>query len=114
MREDLNVSYGSLLTGPDMEPLKGYHFVWQLGNGGTMPAHDIVITGEYQKHIYTIVYYIDDVFFAVQEIPYGDPITPLHVTPPHGKVFSGWDITYTEMPDQHLTVFGSFIDPEVS
>jgi len=114
IREDLDVPFGTILVGPEMDPVVGHYFAWQLTGGGTMPAGDLVVTGQYQKHLYTIIYMIDDAFFAVQEVYYGDPITPLSVTPPQGKVFSGWNLTYTVMPAEHLTVYGYFTDPQAS
>jgi len=114
IREDSDVPYGTVLTGPDMPSIEGHYFQWQLTGGGTMPAGDIIVIGDYQKHLMTITYYIDGTYFGVQEVYYGDPITPLEVTPPQGKVFSGWDLTYTTMPFEHLVANGSLTDPQAS
>lgn len=114
VQEDLGVAYGSLLQLPQMPPIEGYIFIWQLVDGGTMPANDLIVNGDYVKAVYNIVYFIDDVFYAIQELFYGDTIMPPSVTPPTGKVFSGWDITYTIMPADHLVVHGSFVDAETT
>ncbi len=111
---DEDVLFGTELIGPEMENIEGHLFVWQFDDGGTMPAGDLVINGQYERQVYTIVYIIDGVFYMIQEVLFGDPIVPPDVTPKEGLVFTGWDLIYTEMPASHIAAHGSFVEPEAS
>ncbi|MBU1143896.1 MAG: hypothetical protein KKH92_09695, partial [Firmicutes bacterium] len=84
----------------------GSRFVWDV-DGFTMPAQDLVVNGDYEKHLYYITYFLDGVYYGMQSYTYEDEITYLVPTIPDGMVFSGWDVDYELMPADHIEARGT-------
>jgi hypothetical protein len=109
-RTDVDVSYGTEITPPEMAPMEGYFFRWNL-DSHAMPANDLIVTGSYVQHEYYITYYLDGIYYGSQSYHVGDTIQYLTPNVPEGMVFSGWDISFETMPGSHLEAHGSITAP---
>ena len=105
---DEQIPYNTQIIRPIMEEIIGYRFVWDLTKT-TMPAHDLVVTGNYIRNIYYAYFMIDGQFYAAQSYHYGDVIDYPVPVAPEGYVFSGWSVSDETMPDQNLMIEGTFI-----
>lgn len=103
---DTNLLFGSFILMPVMPDQLGHFFRWNIDTQ-TVPAQDLIVTGEYVKHEFNILYYIDGYFYGSQTYHYGDMITYLVPNLPDGLVFSGWDISVEIMPADHLEARGT-------
>ena len=100
------VSYGSTIVAPESTK-EGYSLVW-YNLPKTMPAHDIIVEGEYVINTYTITYVVDEATYAIDTLAYGENIT-LRLEPIRdGYTFSGWSAAPSTMPAHDVVVSGTF------
>ena len=86
------LAYGATITAPEAPEREGYSFSWGEVPA-TVPAADIIITGEYTVNTYVIRYYDENGEFLFEDaVEYGAAITLRDYTPtdPNRFTFLGW------------------------
>ena len=74
-----------------------------------MPAHDVEITGTFEKNTYAIKYVIDGKPFATDSLVYDSDITLISAPEKEGYTFSGWSYAPPKMPAENIVISGSFL-----
>ncbi len=106
--KSMEVEYGASIT-PETAPVKeGYTFSGWSGIPGTMPAHDVTVTGSFTVNKYKLTYMVDGAEYKFMEVEYGATITPEAEPIKEGYTFSGWSGIPETMPAHDVTVTGSF------
>ncbi len=103
------LTYGSSIIVPEAPEKEGLKFLGWGEVPETMPAHDLVIKGAYEKIIYNVIYKIDGEVFHMSQVNYGSPIPALDVTPEKiGYTFGGWSEIPETMPAHDVEINGFF------
>ncbi|MDE5871906.1 MAG: InlB B-repeat-containing protein, partial [Muribaculaceae bacterium] len=102
--------FGTEIQAPEAPAKEGYTFSGWSEIPSTMPAQDVVVTGDYTVNVYTVTYIIDNEVIEVQEYEYGAPIVPIEVPDKEGHSFSGWGDVPATMPAFDLVLGGTFAD----
>ena len=93
---------------PEAEPTKEhYAFSGWSTIPSVMPTENVVVTGTF-SNIYKLVYKVDGVDYKTFDIEYDTAITPEEAPTKEGYTFSGWSEIPETMPDEDVTVTGSF------
>ena len=99
---------GKTIT-PEAAPTKeGYTFSGWSEIPGTMPSHDVTVTGTFTVNKYTLTYKVDGEVYKQYTIEYGATITPEAAPTKEGYTFSGWSEIPSTMPANDVTVTGTF------
>lgn len=101
------VKYASKLTPPSIPEKEGYSFAWNE-YPETMPANDIIITGQYTINRYKLAYFVDGAEYKSYDVVYNTLITPEANPIKEGYTFSGWSEIPETMPAHDVIVSGSF------
>ena len=103
-----DVAYGSAIT-PETDPVKeGYTFSGWSEIPGTMPGHDVTVTGSFAINSYLLTYSVDGEIVKSDSIAYNTVLTPIEDPTKEGYTFSGWSDIPETMPAHDVTVTGSF------
>ncbi|MBP3511709.1 MAG: InlB B-repeat-containing protein [Prevotella sp.] len=101
-------AFGETIT-PEAAPEKeGYTFSGWSEIPGTMPAHDVTVTGTFAVNTYKLTYLVDGEVYKVVEYAFGETITPEAAPAKEGYTFSGWSDIPATMPAHDVTVTGTF------
>ena len=108
VKTEENVAYGTDIT--TLLPTKKYsQYIYTVPPTGiTMPDFDISVNGHFDTRKHTITYMLDDDEYTTEEVEAGSIIALINNPTREGYTFSGWKSDYTEMPDEDITVTGSF------
>ena len=99
---------GEVIT-PEPAPVKeGHTFSGWSEIPGTMPAHDVTVTGTFTVNKYKLTYKVDGEVYKTYDIGYGATITPEAAPTKVGYTFSGWSNIPATMPAKDVTVTGTF------
>lgn len=101
------VEYASEITPPSVPEREGYSFAWNE-YPETMPANDIIITGQYTINSYKLSYVVDGVEYKCYDVVYNATITPEANPTKEGYTFSGWSEIPETMPAHDVTISGTF------
>ena len=101
------VNYASKITPPSVPEKEGYSFTWNE-YPETMPANDIIITGQYTINSYKLSYVVDGVEYKSYDVVYNAAITPEPDPTKEGYSFSGWSEIPETMPAHDVTISGTF------
>ena len=105
-----DVAFGTTVT-PIAAPTKeGYTFSgWDKAEAFAMPDEDVVISGTFTVNTYDVIYVIDGVEYErTEDVAFGTEVTAIEAPTKEGYTFSGWDKTAFTMPDEDVTVSGTF------
>ncbi len=105
-----DVAFGTQVT-PIAAPVKeGYTFSgWDKAEAFAMPDEDVTISGTFTVNKYDVIYYVDGVEYdRVEDVAFGTEVTAIESPVKEGYTFSGWDKTEFTMPDEDVTVSGTF------
>ena len=106
--KSFELDYGTSIT-PEAEPTKeGYTFSGWSEIPETMPAHDVTITGSFNKGEYKLIYMVDGEVYKTVSYDYGASITPEPAPTKEGYTFSGWSEIPETMPANDVMVTGTF------
>ena len=104
-------SLGDAIT-PETAPSKeGYTFSGWSEIPATMPANDVTVTGTFTKNApttYMLTYKVDGADYKILEVEVGAAITPEPEPTKDGYTFSGWSWIPKKMPDEDVTITGTF------
>ena len=93
----------------DILPKKpGYRFVPDNEMPAQMPDNDLVISGKWEIRTYTLRFMVDGKEYKKSELHYGDKITLIANPSKTGFTFSGWSQAPETMPDNEVSISGSF------
>jgi hypothetical protein len=102
------VEYGVGVVAESAPTKEGYTFSGWSEIPGSMPAHDVTVTGSFIINKYQVTYVIDGEVFATDDVEYGATIVPPAVEEREGFTFSGWvDIPET-MPAHDIVIYASY------
>ena len=88
---------------PDPEPEPGYTVTMPI-----MPDEDITIYGHYIINTHTITYMVDGKVYETVEAESGRAIDLIEAPTKEGHTFSGWIDAPEVMPNEDITINGSF------
>ena len=102
--------YGTAITAPANPTKTGFTFAaWSPALPKTMPAKNQTVTAQWTVNKHSIVYKVDgEVYQTVGDVAYGTAITPIATPTKTGYTFSGWSSVPATMPDNDVTVTGTF------
>ncbi|MDE7350512.1 MAG: InlB B-repeat-containing protein [Muribaculaceae bacterium] len=104
------LAYGAEISAPEAPAKEGYSFSGWTDCPATMPAHDVVVKGEYTINTYTVTYQIDNEVIGVQHYEFGAPIVVMEAPEKEGHTFSGWGEVPETMPAFDLVLGGTYAD----
>ena len=87
---------------------EGYTFSGWSEIPETMPAHDVIVTGNFIINQYTLAYIIDGKEYKSYKIDYNAVIVPISAPVKKGMTFSGWSEIPERMPAHDVTVTGTY------
>ena len=104
------VLYGAAITVPNDPTKEGYTFVeWNATLPETMPAENLTFTASWSINKHNIVYVVDGTTHqTIENVEYGATIVPITEPSMTGYTFSGWQNVPATMPDNDVTISGSF------
>ena len=104
-------SLGDAIT-PEAAPSKeGYTFSGWSEIPATMPAKDVTVNGTFTKNApttYMLTYKVDGADYKILEVEVGAAITPEPEPTKDGYTFSGWSWIPKKMPEEDVTITGTF------
>lgn len=104
------VAYGAVIVVPEVPAKEGYTFSGWSDVPETMPAKDLVITGNYDQAMHNVVYVIDGEVIHTAQVAYGDAIPVFKDVPEkEGYSFSGWSEIPETMPDHDIELDGTYV-----
>ena len=102
------LEFGTVIT-PEANPTKeGYTFSGWSEIPETMPAHDVTVEGSFAVNVHKVTWVIDGETIAVTEVEYGEVIVAPEAPKKEGYEFSGWENIPETMPDEDITINGSY------
>ena len=102
-----DVEYGATIT-PEPAPTKeGYTFSGWSEIPGTMPAHDVTVSGTFSINSYKLTYMIDDQVYKEIMYEYGATITPEPQPEGNYATFEWLDLP-EKMPAHDVVVYASY------
>ena len=102
------VDFGTALT-PLVEPTRdGYTFSGWSDIPETMPDEDVIVTGTFTVNKHHLIYKVDGEEYSNTVVDFGTSITPLVEPTRDGYTFSGWSDIPETMPDEDVTISGTF------
>lgn len=104
----VSYEYGEKIT-PEPEPTKeGATFSGWSWIPSKMPDEDVVVTGTFDMEKYKLTYKVDGADYKILEVEVGSAITPEPEPTKDGYTFSGWSWIPKKMPDEDVTITGTF------
>ena len=104
--ENKRYYYGDSIKTPEIPVKEGCDIVWN-DYPKTMPADDVVITGQYENEFYTLTFYIDDKKVGEQRLSYRSPIELPEVEEREGYTFA-WNEHPELMPRENTGIHGYY------
>ncbi len=105
-----NVAFGTTLTAIDAPMKEGYTFSGWSEIPATMPDNDVTVTGTFIVNTHDIIYMVDgEEYLKVENVAFGTTLTAIDAPTKEGYTFSGWSEIPATMPDNDVTVTGTFI-----
>ena len=104
-----NYASGTPIAQVELPTKDGYTFSGWGIVPSTMPARNITINGSFSKNaLYKITYMVDGEVYKTIRYDYRDIITPEPEPTKDGYTFSGWSWIPKKMPDEDVTITGTF------
>ena len=106
--EVMTVEYGAPLNLPTPPEQEGQSWDGWDDAPETMPAHDLILTGDYEFNGYQLTLIVDGELYELKTILYGDPIELPEMPEREGYTFSGWSDAPAKMPARNVEVTGDY------
>lgn len=102
------IQYGNTIV-PLPNPIReGYTFNGWSEIPFTMPANDVIVTGNFSINSYQLIYKVDGETVSSESIAFGTVLTERQEPTKEGYTFSGWSEIPATMPANNVEVTGSF------
>lgn len=105
----VDVTYGESIIPEELPTKEGHTFSGWSEIPATMPAYDVVVTGNFSVNTYKLIYMVDGEVYKTVDVKYGETITAEADPVKEGYLFSGWSEIPETMPANDVTVTGSFV-----
>ncbi|MBD5355909.1 MAG: InlB B-repeat-containing protein [Bacteroides sp.] len=105
---EAELPYGGEIAAPEAPAKEGYTFTGWGVVPATMPAGDLLISGEYEVNSYNISFNIDGVAIFATQLRYGTEIVAPEAPAKEGYTFTGWGEVPATMPANELVFSGSY------
>ena len=103
------VAFGTEVTAIDAPTKEGYTFSGWDKTTFTMPDDDVTVSGTFTVNTHDVIYMVDgDEYDRTENVAFGTNVTAIDAPTKEGYTFSGWDKTEFTMPDDDVTVSGTF------
>ena len=102
-----SIAFGTPIVYPDIEKKEDHEFVWE-NVLNEMPTNNLVINGHYKVNTYYLTYVIDGVEYKKEKVVIGTPLNLIDNPTKEGHTFSGWSEIPSTMPEEDVTITGSF------
>ena len=109
--ENKDYEFGAEVKVADAKEIEGYTFQGWDTKDFTMPDEDVIIKGSYKVNSHNVSYKVDGMDIEVPETmsyEYGKQVKIAEDLKLEGYTFSGWDRKDFAMPDEDVTINGSF------
>ncbi len=104
-----DVAYGTRVTAIDAPTREGYTFSGWDRESFMMPDEEVVIRGTFTVNTHDVIYMVDGVEYdRVEDVAYGTTVTVIDAPEKTGYTFSGWNAEEFAMPDEDVTISGTF------
>lgn len=101
--------YGAAIV-PEPDPTKeGCKFSGWSEIPEVMPAHNVTVNGAFIDGRHSITYMVDGQVYKTERFEVGATVAPEPAPTKEGYTFSGWSEIPEVMPDQDVTVTGTFV-----
>lgn len=102
-----SVAFGAPIVYPEIEKKEDHELIWE-NTLDEMPTNDLVINGYYKVNTYYLTYMIDGVEYKKEKVVIGTPLNLMDNPTKEGHTFSGWSEIPSTMPEENVTITGSF------
>ena len=106
--KEVSVDYGTAIVAEPLPEKEGHTFSGWTGLPEVMPAHDVIVTGEFTINTYVAVFKIGEEFIDTVHVVYGAPISAPDAPLKEGHTFAGWQNVPEVMPAHDLEILGSY------
>ena len=110
--------YGDVVHAPEAPSVEGFTFMGWNPDEFVMPDEDVTITGTWAINRHTVRYAYDGdvpedapVLPEAEEHAYGEMVTAVPAPAMEGYIFSGWNTDGFVMPDEDVTITGTWAEP---
>ena len=101
--------FGTAITAPADPKRTGYTFNgWDKDVPATMPAENVKLNAVWTINKHELVYVVDGKVYSIDTVQYGGSISVIADAIKTGYTFSGWQNVPLTMPDNDVTISGSF------
>ena len=107
--DTISVEYGAELEAIAVPSKVGHTFSGWSEIPDSMPANDVIISGNFTINSYTLTYTVDGDTVQTNSVVYNTEIVALEEPTKEGHTFSGWSEIPDSMPAKDVTIIGSFI-----
>ncbi|MBE6553138.1 MAG: hypothetical protein E7666_02230 [Ruminococcaceae bacterium] len=111
------VEYGTPISVRKNEVKIGHSFSgWTIENadgsvtdfaGGTMPAENLIVEGDFTLNTYTVTYYVNDAPVKTQTYTYGAAIEAYSYPVAEGYQISAWSHSFRTMPAYDVAIYAT-------
>ena len=97
---------------PPVEPMRdGYLFTGWQNLPEFMPDHDVIVTGGFGVHTYSVTYKVNGIIWRIDRYEPGQKITPPEPPEQQHKTFVRWRNFTDTMPDYDFTCVAEYHEP---
>ena len=108
--QTVSIKEGKEITAIDAPAKEGYTFSGWSEIPETMPDNDVTVMGSFTINTHDIIYMVDgEEYQKVENVAFGTLLTAIDAPAKEGYTFSGWSEIPETMPDNDVTVTGSFV-----
>ncbi len=100
--------YGSSVVSEVVPEKEGYTFSGWSNVPETMPAKDVVVSGQYVPNKYKVTYMVDGEVYKTVYVAYGTDFVVEPIPSKEGYNFNGWSNVPETMPAEDIVLEGSF------
>lgn len=105
----LPFTFGDKIEYPEVAEKEGHYFSGWSESPETMPARDLVLTGEYVPNLYKYTLYLDGEVYKEDYLSYGMELKFDNPEEKEGYSFSGWGDLLLTMPAHDVEFYGYYI-----
>ena len=105
---EISIKYNTPISPEPPIVQEGYTFSGWSEIPQFMPACDVLITSSLTANPHLLTYIVDGILFKNEIVNYGTKLIPIDEPLKEGYTFSGWGEIPETMPDNDITITGTF------